>query len=150
MSLHPHIPRTPRTGTQVKYGSAVVGGASHPATFVRVYDLCGPTYPGEYDADANLYLLHYPGLLFLFPVPAQHAQHCQMRSGELPLEFPDGTTPVAARICIYAGPAGVCPSSCALLRLSHLAVHELLGFWECNYLDMRYTQYCCDFSGTCA
>ncbi|KAK9803064.1 hypothetical protein WJX73_005354 [Symbiochloris irregularis] len=98
---------------EVRCGSGVMGGASHAATFVRVYDLCGPTYPGEYDSASNLYLLHYPGLLVLFPVPAQHAVHCQMRSGELPLEFPDGTTPVASRFCIFAG-SDVVPSAAAV------------------------------------
>ena len=115
---------------QVKYGSAVVGGASHPATFVRVYDLCGPTYPGEYDSAENLYLLHYPGLLFLFPIPAQHAQHCSQRSGDLPLELPDGTTPVAARICIYSGPAGESSWVCCLcleVEICFLVSTDLAG-----------------------
>ena len=61
---------------QVKYGSALVGGASHPATFVRVYDICGPTYPGEFDACSGAYTLHYPGVAFWFRIPPQHAQRC--------------------------------------------------------------------------
>lgn len=60
----------------MEYGHALVGGASHPATFVRVYDICGPTYPGEYDAGSGAYTLHYPGLALWFPIPPAHAQRC--------------------------------------------------------------------------
>jgi hypothetical protein len=61
----------------VKYGAALVGGAAHPATFVRVYDICGPTYPGEFDARTGAYTLHYPGVAFWFPIPPAHAQRCR-------------------------------------------------------------------------
>ncbi|EIE18598.1 UPF0183-domain-containing protein [Coccomyxa subellipsoidea C-169] len=81
---------------------AVTGGASHPSTFVRVYDIFGPTYPGEYDEHNRMYSLHYPGVVFLFPIPEQHAERCSESHIELPLEFPDGSTPLAARICVHA------------------------------------------------
>ncbi|BDA50963.1 probable UPF0183 protein C16orf70 homolog at N-terminal half [Coccomyxa sp. Obi] len=87
---------------QVKYGKALTGGASHPATFVRVYDIFGPTYPGEYDEQNRMYSLHYPGVVLLFPIPEQHAEHCSESQIELPLEFPDGSTPLASRICVHA------------------------------------------------
>lgn len=32
---------------QVKQGETTIGGSSHPATFEAVYDLAGPTYPGD-------------------------------------------------------------------------------------------------------
>ena len=66
----------------------------------------GPTYPGRYEPASRMYHLHYPGLLFLFPIPPQHAQHCLDHATELHLEFPDDTTPVASRICIHSGTAG--------------------------------------------
>lgn len=91
---------------QVKYGKALTGGASHPATFVRVYDIFGPTYPGEYDEQNRMYSLHYPGVVFLFPIPEQHAQRCRENQIELPLEFLDGSTPLAARICVHAAAEG--------------------------------------------
>jgi hypothetical protein len=91
---------------QVKYGKFLVGGASHPATFVTVYDICGPTYPGEFDPKTRIYTLHYPGLAFLFPIPAQHAEAVSENHIGMPLEFPDGSTPLAARICIYAASEG--------------------------------------------
>ena len=73
---------------QVKYGSALIGGASHPATFARVYDTCGPTYPGEFDAAAGAYTLHYPGVAFRFPIPPQHAQRCGESQVPVPLDRP--------------------------------------------------------------
>lgn len=91
---------------QVKYGKSLIGGASHPATFVRVYDICGPTYPGEFEAKARTYTLHYPGLAFLFPIPPQHAEAVSENHIGMPLEFPDGSTPLAARICIYTASEG--------------------------------------------
>ena len=84
----------------------MLGGASHAATAVLVFNLLGPTTPGQLDIKTRLYPVHYPGLLFLFPVPAHHVQRVLQKQGEGPLEFPDRTTPVAARICIYAGQAG--------------------------------------------
>ena len=96
---------------QVKYGKSLVGGASHPATFLRVYDICGPTYPGEFDLKTRTYTLQYPGLAFLFPIPAQHAEEVSENHIGMPLEFPDGSTPLAARFCIYAASEGAvrCP-----------------------------------------
>ena len=32
---------------QVKQGGTTIGGSAHPATFEAVYDLAGPTYPGD-------------------------------------------------------------------------------------------------------
>lgn len=98
--------QTPIPVLQVKYGKSLIGGASHPATFVRVYDICGPTYPGEYDPKTRTYTLHYPGLAFLFPIPAQHAEACSENHIGMPLEFPDGSTPLASRICIYTASEG--------------------------------------------
>jgi len=86
---------------QVRYGQSLVGGASNTATFVRIYDLFGPTFPGELDTGSSRYTLNYPGLSFIFPLQRQHA--ALLKEAELPLEFPDGTTPVASRICVYSG-----------------------------------------------
>ncbi|KAK6150562.1 hypothetical protein DH2020_015494 [Rehmannia glutinosa] len=76
-------------------------GPSTLATFVAVYALFGPTYPGVYDKDRSVYTLFYPGLSFAFPIPSQYADCCHNREAELPLEFPDGTTPVTCRVSVY-------------------------------------------------
>uniref|UniRef100_A0A0D9WU38 Uncharacterized protein n=1 Tax=Leersia perrieri TaxID=77586 RepID=A0A0D9WU38_9ORYZ len=85
---------------QLRYAKSLIGGPSTLATFVAVYGLFGPTFPGIYDKERGIYTLFYPGLSFAFPIPSQYTN--LFTNGEdLPLEFPDGTTPVTCRVCIY-------------------------------------------------
>ncbi|KAJ7533532.1 hypothetical protein O6H91_13G054000 [Diphasiastrum complanatum] len=86
---------------QMRYATSSIGGPSIAATFVAVYALFGPTFPGTYDKKRCIYTLFYPGLSFAFPIPDRYTDCCQDREAELPLEFPDGTTPVMSRVCIY-------------------------------------------------
>ncbi|GFY87861.1 hypothetical protein Acr_05g0015000 [Actinidia rufa] len=76
-------------------------GSSTLATFVAVYALFGPTFPGIYDKHRGVYALLYPGLSFAFPIPSQYTDCCHDGKAELPLEFPDGTTPVTCRVSMY-------------------------------------------------
>ncbi|KAL3680902.1 hypothetical protein R1sor_023858 [Riccia sorocarpa] len=91
---------------QMRYATSSIGGPSIAATFVAVYALFGPTFPGVYDKQRSIYSLFYPGLSFSFPIPAQYSEFCQHRQAELPLEFPDGTTPVMSRVCIFDSSIG--------------------------------------------
>ncbi|KAJ8443631.1 hypothetical protein Cgig2_019613 [Carnegiea gigantea] len=91
---------------QMRYATSLIGGQTTLATFIAVYQLFGPTYPGTYDKDRGVYYLFYPGLSFAFPIPAQYAGCCNDGTAELPLEFPDGTTPVTCRVCIYDSALG--------------------------------------------
>ncbi|CAA6673673.1 unnamed protein product [Spirodela intermedia] len=88
---------------QMRYATNLIGGPSTLATFVAVYALFGPTFPGIYDESRGVYTLFYPGLSFAFPIPSQYSSCCQNGevAPELPLEFPDGTTPVTCRVSIY-------------------------------------------------
>ncbi|GAA0144074.1 hypothetical protein LIER_04608 [Lithospermum erythrorhizon] len=86
---------------QIRYSTSVIGGPSSLATFVAVYALFGPTYPGIFDKERSVYTLFYPGLSFAFPIPGQYNDCCHDREAELPLEFPDGTTPVTCRVSVY-------------------------------------------------
>lgn len=85
-------------------------GPSTLATFVAVYALFGPTFPGIYDKDRGVYTLFYPvcmtyitvaeyflisllsfslypvdvllqGLSFAFPIPSQYTECCHDREG---------------------------------------------------------------------
>ncbi|XP_010679842.2 PHAF1 protein At3g51130 [Beta vulgaris subsp. vulgaris] len=91
---------------QMRYATSLIGGPSTLATFVAVYQLFGPTYPGIFDKERSIYNLLYPGLSFAFPIPAQYTACCNDGQAELPLEFPDGTTPVTCRVCIYDSSMG--------------------------------------------
>ncbi|XP_073012139.1 PHAF1 protein At3g51130 [Typha latifolia] len=88
---------------QMRYATSLIGGPSTLATFVAVYALFGPTFPGIYDNDRGIYTLFYPGLSFAFPIPSQYTSifHDREVLAELPLEFPDGTTPVTCRVSLY-------------------------------------------------
>ncbi|GBG83065.1 hypothetical protein CBR_g36682 [Chara braunii] len=94
------------TKLQMRYATSVIGGPNIPTTFVLIYALFGPTFPGTYDGSSGFYSLFYPGLSFRFPIPPQYTERCLQREAELPLEFPDGTTPVTSRLCIYTGTGG--------------------------------------------
>jgi hypothetical protein len=86
---------------QMRYATSMIGGPSTLATFVAVYALFGPTFPGIYDKERGIYSLFYPGLSFEFPIPNQYTDCCHDGEAALPLEFPDGTTPVTCRVSIY-------------------------------------------------
>ncbi|XP_078160931.1 PHAF1 protein At3g51130 [Carex rostrata] len=90
---------------QMRYATNLIGGPSTLATFVAVYALFGPTFPGIYDSERGIYTLFYPGLSFAFPIPGQYTNFFNKGEvlAELPLEFPDGTTPVTCRVSIFDG-----------------------------------------------
>ncbi|KNC99074.1 uncharacterized protein SPPG_06021 [Spizellomyces punctatus DAOM BR117] len=70
-------------------------------TFVHIYRLFGPIYPGEFCEEKKHYVLSYPGISFMFPIPDKYIPLQNIT--DLPLSFPDGTTPVLNRIYVYAG-----------------------------------------------
>ncbi|KAJ3167495.1 hypothetical protein HDU87_001516 [Geranomyces variabilis] len=70
-------------------------------TFDSIYRIFGPIYPGEFDASKKEYTLTYPGIAFVFPIPQQHIPLPNLT--DLPLSFPDGTTPVLNRLYVYSG-----------------------------------------------
>ena len=72
---------------------------------------------GQVDTPNECYVMHWPGLVVLFPVAAQHAASWQnmQQGGALPLALPSGTALVASRLCIHAGNAGESLSILSLL-----------------------------------
>eukprot|EP00727_Mastigamoeba_balamuthi_P010109 m51a1_g5720 hypothetical protein (402) ;mRNA; f:1105486-1107125 len=76
-------------------------------TFVNVYQRFGPSYPGEFSPDCSSYTLNYPGVSFRFPIPPQFREQYRQRrtTGETehPIEFPDGRSALACRVCVYLG-----------------------------------------------
>eukprot|EP00735_Rhodelphis_limneticus_P009118 TRINITY_DN2547_c0_g2::TRINITY_DN2547_c0_g2_i1::g.19221::m.19221 TRINITY_DN2547_c0_g2::TRINITY_DN2547_c0_g2_i1::g.19221 ORF type:complete len:517 (+),score=53.71,sp/Q9SD33/U183_ARATH/37.34/1e-77,UPF0183/PF03676.9/2.3e-44,UPF0183/PF03676.9/4.3e-39 TRINITY_DN2547_c0_g2_i1:131-1681(+) len=94
--------------TRLIYGNALFSGETCPSTFYSIYQLFGPTHPGDYSQDSRLYFLNYPGVTFTFPIPPQFANlYLNPHSTDLPVEFPDHTTPLATRMSIYSG-SGLC------------------------------------------
>ncbi|KAG0255276.1 hypothetical protein DFQ27_006334, partial [Actinomortierella ambigua] len=88
---------------RLTYGGREVSSTKALPTFLHVYKLFGPTYLGAFDETSHDYTLRYPGLWFVFPIPEKHLLFYQT-SADHPLEFPDGTTPVASHMYIFNGP----------------------------------------------
>ncbi|CDS07420.1 hypothetical protein LRAMOSA01369 [Lichtheimia ramosa] len=92
------------------YQNSDVSSSRTIPTFLLIYKAFGPTYPGEFDSSQSIYTLKYPGISFMFPIPARHKNLYATSSGKyhvtndvyLPLEFPDGTTPIASRVCLFS------------------------------------------------
>ncbi|GJJ75722.1 hypothetical protein EMPS_08080 [Entomortierella parvispora] len=87
---------------RLTYQGGEVSSTKALPTFLLAYKLFGPTYPGEFDGTKHHYTLSYPGLSLVFPIPEKHMLLYQS-SADLPLEFPDGTTPVASHMYIFYG-----------------------------------------------
>ncbi|KAG0336434.1 hypothetical protein BG000_006585 [Podila horticola] len=85
---------------RLTYQGGEVSSTKALPTFLLAYKLFGPTYPGEFDPAKHLYTLSYP---------VRNAWICVITLvvdfgySDLPLEFPDGTTPVASHMYIYYG-----------------------------------------------
>ena len=67
---------------QVKHGAATVGGSSHPATFEAVYDLAGPTYPGDCLDPLHHVIMHRASIL------AAATAHTSLRGGHCSMMHP--------------------------------------------------------------
>jgi len=81
-------------------GVGLSSGDGSMPTFAKTYDSFGPTFPGEYAPQRGGYLLSYAGVSFVFPIPAQYQSLC-CGPDQLPLELPDGTTPVASQLQVH-------------------------------------------------
>eukprot|EP00761_Pharyngomonas_kirbyi_P000534 gb/GECH01000534.1/.p1 GENE.gb/GECH01000534.1/~~gb/GECH01000534.1/.p1 ORF type:complete len:437 (+),score=111.86 gb/GECH01000534.1/:1-1311(+) len=86
-------------------GTVFTGTPSRVPTFVQVYQLFGPTYPGKFQQSSRTYHLHYSGVTFLFPIPSKYEREyaASSDSDEIPMELPDGTTPVARSMRVFYG-----------------------------------------------
>eukprot|EP01101_Sappina_pedata_P006888 TRINITY_DN3530_c0_g1_i1.p1 TRINITY_DN3530_c0_g1~~TRINITY_DN3530_c0_g1_i1.p1 ORF type:complete len:389 (+),score=112.11 TRINITY_DN3530_c0_g1_i1:49-1167(+) len=71
-------------------------------TFDSIYSRIGPTFPGHFYPEKGQYYLHYPGLAFVFDIPAEFHQ-IYTNTEELPNEFPNGVSPITSRMLVYIG-----------------------------------------------
>ena len=84
----------------LSYSGVTFTGTSTP-TFDRIYQLFGPTFPGSMK-DIH-YLLNYPGLTFTFEIPEKYRKLYEGTTQEIPIELPDGSTPISNFMIIYRG-----------------------------------------------
>ncbi|KAL4161782.1 hypothetical protein PRNP1_002334 [Phytophthora ramorum] len=86
----------------LKFGRVVIFGGDISATFMSVYNLFGPTFPGHYDAAEQSYVLGYEGGCVKFPIPAEY-RNLYQNGTDLPMEFPNGATPAATGFTVFVG-----------------------------------------------
>lgn len=84
-------------------GSTVFCAPDMDPTFVKIYQVFGPTYPGTFDKKSGQYYLSYPGVTFVFPIPEQFSRIFEEDDQAIPLELPNGSTPIATKIYIFMG-----------------------------------------------
>jgi len=108
-------------------------------TFLLIYELFGPTYPGQYDKSKQAYFLKYPGLSFLFPIPEEFRDLYDGtgNNNEVPLEMPDGTTPAATRFFVYTGPSAELSTLPPLCEDDEQAEHISAQLWGDLQLNFR-------------
>ena len=72
---------------------------SSVTTFLSTYKLLGPTHPGSYDEKTHhAYVLDYPVVKAMFPIPPSYQHLYNAVSSDLPLTLPDNSTPALDRI----------------------------------------------------
>ncbi|KAG7396825.1 hypothetical protein PHYBOEH_001685 [Phytophthora boehmeriae] len=86
----------------LQFGRVVIFGGDISATFMSVYNLFGPTFPGQYDAAEQSYCLGYKGGCIKFPIPSEYRDLYQ-NGTDLPMEFPNGATPAATGFMVFVG-----------------------------------------------
>ncbi|KAL9653855.1 hypothetical protein ABK040_012916 [Willaertia magna] len=90
------------TKVKLSYSGIYFSGPTIDASFVNIYQVFGPTYPGEFDDKTNSYILTYPGLTFVFPIPSTYI-NLYKNKDQIPMEFPNNTTPIATTIYLFHG-----------------------------------------------
>ncbi|RGB28930.1 hypothetical protein C1646_714696 [Rhizophagus diaphanus] len=88
---------------RLTYQDSEVSSSKVAPTFLSIYKIFGPTYPGELDEEKKEYTLNYPGISFVFPIPEKHISS-YVSSSDLPMELPDGTSPLLTRLYTFHGP----------------------------------------------
>eukprot|EP01094_Clydonella_sp_ATCC50884_P017190 TRINITY_DN2944_c0_g1_i1.p1 TRINITY_DN2944_c0_g1~~TRINITY_DN2944_c0_g1_i1.p1 ORF type:complete len:222 (-),score=35.24 TRINITY_DN2944_c0_g1_i1:39-704(-) len=90
---------------RLSYDEQLFSAPDMAATFEVIYNRFGPTHPGKYDTRSQCYELHYPGITFTFPIPTKYVN--KYSSGrDMPLKFPDDSTPQVSRMLVYFGVKG--------------------------------------------
>ncbi|GBG33604.1 UPF0183 protein CG7083 [Hondaea fermentalgiana] len=90
--------------------------------FINLYKVFGPTYPGTLDSYNGLYFLRYTGICLMFPIPVEFQHLFHSESKELPLELPNGSSPLVHRLMIFAGNDERAPELVAKPRAQDMAM----------------------------
>ncbi|RIA92291.1 hypothetical protein C1645_765441 [Glomus cerebriforme] len=88
---------------RLTYQDSEVSSGKVAPSFLSIYKIFGPTYPGELDGEKKEYTLNYPGVSFVFPIPEEYISS-YISSSDLPMELPNGTSPLLSRLYTFHGP----------------------------------------------
>ncbi|CAC5409150.1 UPF0183 protein C16orf70 homolog,UPF0183 protein C16orf70,UPF0183 protein CG7083 [Mytilus coruscus] len=70
-------------------------------TIEQIDQSFGATHPGVYNSEKQLFVLNFRGLSFDFPIESKFEPKYAHGLGSL--QFPNGSSPVVSRMCIYTG-----------------------------------------------
>ncbi|CAG0896462.1 unnamed protein product [Cyprideis torosa] len=86
---------------QLRYCDTVFNDCDVAPNIEMIDHAFGPTHPGVYDAERQLFTLSFRGLCFYFPVDAKYQP--QYAHGLGSFQFPNGASPNVVKLFIFSG-----------------------------------------------
>ncbi|CAK9290374.1 unnamed protein product [Gordionus sp. m RMFG-2023] len=86
---------------KLKYSGKYFCTTEIKPTLEKIDNVFGPTLPGIYDPNQQLFVLNFRGLSFSFPIESHFQPNYSNGMGSL--QFLEGQTPIVSKICIYSG-----------------------------------------------
>ncbi|XP_070196327.1 phagosome assembly factor 1-like [Littorina saxatilis] len=86
---------------KLKYCGVAFNTPQVRPTIEQIDQSFGATHPGVYITEKQLFVLNFRGLSFDFPIDSKFEPRYAHGLGSL--QFPNGASPVVARMCIYSG-----------------------------------------------
>eukprot|EP00842_Homolaphlyctis_polyrhiza_P006757 jgi/Hompol1/7082/HPOL_002435-RA len=100
-----------------------------------------PTIQGVYNPDSNSYTLSYPGISFEFPIPPSFSP--LKNASDLPIQFPDGTTPVLRKMHIFSGKL---LSDATLYKIQNMELYHDRVLVKVPRHGIKFCNHNCDLS----
>ncbi|XP_071174921.1 phagosome assembly factor 1-like [Mytilus edulis] len=86
---------------KLKYCGVHFSSPQVQPTIEQIDQSFGATHPGVYNSEKQLFVLNFRGLSFDFPIESKFEPKYAHGLGSL--QFPNGSSPVVSRMCIYTG-----------------------------------------------
>lgn len=86
---------------KLKYCGVHFNSPQIQPTIEQVDQSFGATHPGVYNSEKQLFVLNFRGLSFDFPIESKFEPKYAHGLGSL--QFPNGSSPVVSRMCLYTG-----------------------------------------------
>ncbi|XP_033755111.1 UPF0183 protein C16orf70 homolog isoform X1 [Pecten maximus] len=86
---------------RLKYCGVHFNSPQVQPTIEQIDQSFGATHPGVYNSDKQLFVLNFRGLSFDFPIESKFEPKYAHGLGSL--QFPNGSSPIVSRMCVYTG-----------------------------------------------